>query len=450
MKNQLIEEKKTELASWLLDPDNPKRFLDQPFAILEKKIKENKLEKILYDLELPLAEVLDETHKTGIKVDLKFLEKLSAEMAKSIASLEEKIYKLAGTQFNINSPKQMGEILFTNLKISAEGVHKTKTGQISTDATTLETIKDRHAIVPFLLDYREVFKIRSTYVEPLRELADENGRIHTTFLQTATATGRLSSQNPNLQNIPILSDWGKKLRKAFIAEKGYLLASFDYSQIELRVLASVAGDEKMIEAFKNNLDIHTATAASVYNIPLEKVTPEMRRFAKTLNFGVVYGMGPNAFAQASGLSRAEAAKFIHEYFSDFSDIKRWQEKTIQQARAMGYVENLNGRRRLLENINYPSRRFASEAERMAINMPIQGLAADIIKLAMLAVSRRIKKEKWDARLLLSIHDELIFEVNEKIAEKFSLEIKKEMEGVYKLAVPLKVESVVGGNWAELK
>ena len=301
-----------------------------------------------------------------------------------------------------------------------------------------------------ILKYREIFKLKSTYVEPLRELADKNGRIHTTFVQTGTGTGRLSSQNPNIQNIPITSEWGKQIRAVFIAEAGYKIAAFDYSQIELRVLASVSGDKKMVEAFKKDMDIHRLTASQVYNVPAEKVTPEMRHVAKTLNFGVAYGMGSNAFAQVSGLSVDEARKFIKEYYDDFYEVKLWQEKTIQKARQTGYVENLNGRRRWLPNIANPNRRLASADERMAINMPIQGLAADIIKLAMIKVAAKIKAKKWqkNVRMLLSVHDELVFEIADGIIKDAVELIKSEMENAYKISVPLKVESGYGDNWLD--
>lgn len=436
-----FKDSKIALAKWLLDPDR-EQILSDDLGILEARLTELGLEKIYRDIELPLVEILKEMHVLGIKADLKLLEKLFKEMAKELAGLEEKIYKAADVPpaggFNINSPKQLSEILFEKLKISSQGVFRTKTGAYSTDIGTLTTIKNRHPIVEFILKYREIFKIKSTYIEPIRELADKNGRVHTTFVQTGTATGRLSSQNPNLQNVP------PSVRKVFVAEEGYKFVSFDYSQIELRVLASVADDPKMIEAFQKDMDIHILTASQVFNVDIKKVTKEQRHFAKTLNFGVIYGMGPNAFALQSGLNRAEAEKFIKEYFSDFAEIKRWQEKTINKARQLGYVENLNGRKRWLPNIVSQNRRLASAAERAAINMPIQGLAADIIKLAMLNVPR-----SKDIRLLLSIHDELLFEIKEDLVEKTATKIKEIMESVYKLKAPLKIEVASGYNWGEL-
>ncbi len=450
-------EKKIEIAKWLLDAENQQNLPDD-LDLLEKKIAAEGLDKVYREIELPLTPILDEMHKLGIKVDSKVLDKVAKELNKEIASLEGEIYKIAGSPrlggglpFNLNSPKQLSEVLFEKLKIDAKGVPKRKTGAFSTDAETLDKIKDRHPVVASILKYRELYKMKSTYAEPLLELAkaDKDSRIHTTFLQTVTSTGRLSSKDPNLQNIPIMSEWGKRVREAFVAEKGNSLLSLDYSQIELRVLASVANDEKMIEAFKRGEDIHRLTASQVFNIPLEQITKEQRQMAKTLNFGVIYGMGSDGLARASGMTREESAKFIAEYFADFADIKRWQEKTINKARQTGYVETLNGRKRWLPNIMAGNRRFAAESERMAINMPIQGLAADIIKLAMIRVAEMLKKKKLEnkVRMLLTIHDELIFEVADDMAKEAEELIRPEMEKAYTLTVPLKVDSAIGKNWS---
>ncbi|KKU95188.1 MAG: polymerase protein [Parcubacteria group bacterium GW2011_GWA1_48_11b] len=393
-------DKKIELARWLLNPDHPSAG-EASLSTLEKQLRELGLYKVYSEIELPLVEILDAMQTIGVKVDLNYLARLSKEMDGEIAGLVKNIYKLAGGVVNLNSPKQLSKLLFEKLKISDKGIRKTKTGLRSTDVETLALIRKSHKIVEPILKYREIFKLKSTYVEPLRELADKNGRIHTTFVQTGTGTGRLSSQNPNIQNIPITSEWGK-------------------------------------------------TASQVYNVPAEKVTPEMRHVAKTLNFGVAYGMGPNAFAQVSGLSVEEARKFIKEYYNDFYEVKLWQEKTIQKARQTGCVENLNGRRRWLPNIANPNRRLASADERMAINMPIQGLAADIIKLAMIKVAEKIKTKKWQkqVRMLLSVHDELVFEIADGIIKDAVELIKSEMENAYKISVPLKVESGYGDNWLD--
>lgn len=422
---------KIEIVKWLIDPDK-RQILPDDLTLLETRLNELGLNKVYKEIESPLTEILEEMHKIGIKVDVKLLEKLSKKFLKEISSLEKQIYKKSGAVFNLNSPKQLSEILFEKLKISKERISKTKTGIYSTDVESLATIKNLHPIVDLILKYREIFKIQSTYIEPLRKLADKNQRVHTTFVQTGTATGRLSSKNPNVQNIP------PSVRSVFVAGKGYALVSFDYSQIELRVLASVANDKKMIGAFQKDLDIHKLTASQVFNVDIKKVTKEQRGFAKTLNFGVIYGMGPMAFARSAGLSVAEAEKFIREYFNDFDGIKRWREETVAQARRLGYVENLNCRKRWLPQITSMNKWVAREAERAAINMPIQGLAADIIKLAMIKAA---KTEK--ARMLLSIHDELVFEIDKKVLKDKISEIKKIMESAYNLKVPLKVDVTMG-------
>ncbi|MEK7654061.1 MAG: DNA polymerase [Patescibacteria group bacterium] len=451
------EAKKIELARWLLDPDSPlsqegSEDLAEVLAALERRLEKAGLNKVFREIELPLVSILEEMNQVGVRVDPGYLKKLSGELNKELEKLIKDIYKKAGEEFNLNSPKQLSAILFEKLKINPEGIPKKKTGAYSTDAETLSFIKDRHPIVAPMLRYRELYKLQSTYVMPLQELIAKDGRIHTSFIQTGAATGRLSSQHPNLQNIPVTTEWGKKIRGAFIADKGNSLVSLDYSQIELRVLASVAGDPEMIAAFKKKLDIHRVTASKVFNVPIEEVTKEMRNLAKTLNFGVIYGMGPNAFAHTGNISVEEAKKFISEYFSDFASVKGWQEKMINQAKKDKFVVNLNGRRRLVPGITHPNRRFSSEAERVVTNMPIQGLAADIIKLAMIQTDELVHKKKWQdkVRLLLSIHDELIFEVSDKMVDEVVPEIKKVMEAAYKLKdVELKVDSAVGKNWSEL-
>lgn len=460
------------IAFWLLNPDEDfytAEYLCQKYlhkdplslssekvkkelhAFAAKKLKEYKLEKLFYEVEMPLLSILADMEVSGIKVDIKELKKLDKDLDGKLAVLVKNLHKESGENFNINSPKQVGQILFQKLKISEEGVKKTKGGAISTNIDTLTTIRDRHPIVKHLLEYRELFKLQSTYVRPLQDLADKKQRIHTTYIQTGTSTGRLSSQNPNLQNIPAEGEWAKKVRGVFIPEKGYELAAFDYSQIELRVLASLSGDPKMMEAFNNDMDIHKITAANVFNVTLDKVTPEMRRLAKTLNFGVVYGMGANAFAKTSGLSFAEAKKFIEEYFKDFARIKEWQEEAKTQARTFGYVTNLNGRRRWLLEASSMFRGEAAEAERAAINMPVQGLAADIIKMAMVRVAGEIEKKGWadDVRTLLTIHDELLFEIKEDIIKEASRLIAAAMENAYELEVPIRVTTKIGSSWGEL-
>ncbi len=473
------------LAFWLINPDEKdyspqnlsRRYLREEFGgdfeklrkLAEKKLKEYKLEKLFYEVEMPLVEVLADMELLGIKLDIGHLKKMASQLEKRLEELTKSIYKAAGKTFNINSPKQLADILFKKLRVDSGWVKKTPKGAISTDVETLLALKGRHPVIDYLLEYRELFKLLSTYVRPLPELADKNSRVHTTYLQTGTATGRLSSQNPNLQNIPASAkasagrpasrDWAAELRKSFIPEKGYIFAAFDYSQIELRVLASLSGDPKMIEAFNNDLDIHKLTAANVFNVPLDKVRPEMRQQAKTLNFGVIYGMGANAFAKTSGLSVAEARKFIEEYFHDFRKIREWQDEIKAQAKNYGYVTNLNGRRRwLLQAVSMYSRE-AGEAERAAINMPVQGLAADIMKMAMVKIQEKFSarggsafggKDNQDVRLLLTIHDELLFEIKDSLVKKVAPEISKIMEYAYELEVPIKVGIKTGQNWGELE
>ena len=427
------QEIKNKIANWLLNPDNP---LDNEEGLFSKLKKEG-LENIFNDIELPLVNVLRSMEGLGIKINKNEVKKLLIKYNKELNVLEKKIYKEAGEEFNINSPQQLSKILFEKLDIKPRG-RATKSGLHSTRAEKLQELKEEHSIINLITKYRESFKIKSTYLEPLFKLGD---RVHTTFLQTSTATGRLSSQNPNLQNIPSV------VKKVFIASLGYDLVPLDYSQIELRILAGLSNDPKMLKAFKADQDIHRLTASQVFDIPLDKVTSEERNMAKTLNFGIVYGMGAVAFARSSGLSRKEARHFIEEYFSDFKKIKKWQEEVKEGVRKNGYVENLNGRKRWLPAITSVNRFLASEAERAAINMPIQSLAADIIKLAMIKVHQQYKND--DVRLLLSIHDELLFEIKSDKVNSVVKKITQIMESVYNFPVHLKVDVSVGKNWADL-
>jgi DNA polymerase I len=446
-------EKKQEIASWLLDPD-ARKHSKKTLGDLEHEIKLRGLEKVYREIELPLIPILDDMHDIGIKVDVSGLEGISKELERKLNSLEKSIYKKSGAEFNINSPKQLGEILFNKLNIVSEKIRKTKTGQISTNEEALQLIKNQHAVVPLILEYRELFKLKSTYTDPLGKLADKHGRIHTTFLQMGAATGRLASRNPNMQNIPASGEWAQKIRGAFVSEPGFTLAAFDYSQIELRILSTVSRDENMIQAFRDGKDIHAITAALVYGVKPGEVTKEMRRTAKTLNFGISYGMGATAFGKTSGLSLKDARDFIKKYFEMFPSIKKWQEETLTEARKNKYVENLNGRKRFLSYINNRHNpRLRAEAERIAINMPMQGLSADIIKLAMIKVSKELKKKGWwqrDVRLLLTIHDELIFEIKDMVLKEAMPIIRDLMVKTYKLAVPIEVHASSGKNWGSLR
>ncbi len=461
------------VAFWLINPDEErytgeylcrkylhkefstsKKFLEELKKYAEEKLKEFGLTRLFYKLEMPLLEILADMELNGISADKKKLVDLDKKIGKQLKELTEKIYKEAGSVFNINSPKQLGVILFDKLKIASPSgkLKKTSTGATSTNIETLEALKNEHKIIDLILKYREFFKLQSTYVKPFQELIQKDGKIHTTYLQTGTVTGRLSSENPNMQNIPAGTEPSNEFKRCFEAKKGYEFIAFDYSQVELRVLASLSEDPKMMEAFKKDLDIHRATAAHVNNVPLEEVTPQMRSFAKTLNFGVVYGMGFMSFAKTSGLSVAEAKKFIAEYFSDFKEIKKWQERVKENAKKDCFVSNLNGRRRWLLNIVSNYQFLKSQAEREAINMPVQSLAADILKISMVKVTEYLKEIDWYGKNvvpLLTIHDELLFEVKSDIIKKVKADISKIMENAFKLSVPLKVSVKTGKNWGQM-
>ncbi|MBI3442598.1 MAG: DNA polymerase I [Candidatus Sungbacteria bacterium] len=435
-------------------PDDLRHFFEVA-ASLKTKLAATNAGKIFRDIELPLAPVLADMEDRGILLDQKLLGQIGKKLDRELKKLTADIHGLAGSEFNINSSQQLSHVLFSVLGIGTTGLRKTaKGGVVSTRESELEKLKSEHPIVEKVLDYRELAKLKNTYVDALPELVDpRDNRLHTTFNQTGASTGRLSSSNPNLQNIPILSEYGREVRKAFVADTDFLLVSFDYSQIELRVAAHMAHDEKMIEAFRSGADIHRTTAAVVYHVSLEEVTPQLRRAAKTLNFGVLYGMGQNAFAQATGFSRVEAKRFIDEYFRDFAGVAAFIEHTKEFAREHGYVETLFGRRRYIPEIFSPNFQVRREAERMAINHPIQGTATgDIIKLAMVKMHEwiRAKKHGQDVRMLLQVHDELVFEIAEDRAAKLIPEMKLIMEGVADLDVPLVVDVKAGYNWGEQK
>ncbi len=427
---------------------------DADFTLRLKNKLETQLDKIanlglLKNLEVPLITVLAAMEKNGIKLDKTFLKKINQRLTKKIKNLEKKIYQLAGATFNIASPLQLKKVLFEKLKIDTKGLKKIKTG-LSTAAGELDKLMDRHPLIPLISEFREVSKLQNTYTQTLPKQTDNQNRVHTSFNQTVTATGRLSSSNPNLQNIPIRTELGKEIRKAFIAERGFTLISADYSQIELRVIASLAGDEQMIEAFKQGEDIHARTAASIHKIDIKEVTREQRRAAKEINFGVIYGLGHVGLAQRTGISREEAKTFIDKYFQLHPKIKRWLEETKELAAKNGYVETLLGRRRILSEINSGVPMIRAAAERMAINAPIQGTAADLLKLAMIAIYADLPKVSPSAKMLLTVHDELVLEVSTDEAEKVSRFIKEKMENVYRLKVPIKVDIGIGKNWGECK
>ena len=423
---------------------------------IERAYKEKILSKKVYQLEKELLPVLEEMEKMGIKLDIGFLETLSKKINFKIQELKNKIYKLAGINFNINSSQQLSEILFKKLNISVDGLKKTPGGVISTAAPELYKLKGKHKIIDLILEYRELMKLKTTYIDTLPKLVDESRRIHTSYHQLGTTTGRLSSSEPNLQNIPIRGNWGKDLRRAFIADDGYKLLSVDYSQIELRVAACLAKDKKMIKAFKDNQDIHKITAAEVNNVSLDKVTDNMRFEAKALNFGVLYGMSVVGFSETAGISRERAKKFIDEYMHDFVGIAKYVEKIKKEAKKKGYVETVLGRRRYLPQINSSDFLLRRASERMAINMPVQGTAADIMKVAMVKLAKNLPPE---ARLLLQVHDELVLEVKEDKIKEVAEIVKKSMENVLNEPIFKKVKSIFkihlkadikfGDNWGKI-
>lgn len=418
---------------------------------LEQQFDDLGMHDIYEKMEKPLVPVLRDMQTWGIKIDTAMLAKLLASTNKELEKLEKEIYRLSGTTFNINSPSQLGEVLFNTMGIKGR-VRKTGGGALSTAAPELEKLRDGNPIIDLILEYRELQKLKTTYIEPFPTLVAPDGRIHTTYNQTGTTTGRISSENPNLQNIPTRTELGQEFRKAFIAEDDYEFLSLDYSQIDLRVVAHIAKDEKMIAAFRNGEDIHTRTASEVFDVPPEQVTKEMRRQAKALNFGIIYGMGATGFARSAGVDRNRAREFIDAYFKEFKGVAAYMEATKAQAHRDGYVETLFGRRRVIPEINSTMPQVLAAGERMAINMPIQGTAADIMKLAMIKIYDYLKKNysSDDIRMLLQIHDELVFEVRQGLVTKIAPKLKEIMETVYEFTVPIVVDMKAGENWQEMK
>lgn len=420
-------------------------------ARLAPELSRLDMDKLYYELELPLCGVLAHMEKLGIRTDADNLKELGAEFAVQLEGLMGQIYELAGGEFNINSPKQLGEVLFERLGLSTAGVKKNKTGY-STDADVLDKLSNKHAIVQYILDYRTLAKLQSTYVEGLlKEIRPETGKIHTYFRQTIAATGRLSSQFPNLQNIPIRLEEGRKIRKAFVpSEPGWRILAADYSQIELRVLAHISGDEKLIEAFLQNMDIHTKTAMDVFGVTADQVDANMRRQAKAVNFGIVYGISSYGLSQNLDIGRIEADRFIEQYLATFPGVRAYMDDIIKHAKRDGYVTTLLARRRYLPEINASNYNLRSFAERTAMNTPIQGTAADIIKLAMVKMAERLKEEQLQSRMLLQVHDELVFEVPEEELETMRRLVPEVMESALELSVPLRADVSSGSNWYEAK
>ena len=418
--------------------------------LFNTELEKTHTKKLFEEIEIPLVTVLASMETEGINLDVPFLHSLSKELGDDISQLESRIYEIAGEKFNLASPKQLGDILFDKLKIGGAKQKKTKTGQYATGEEILSYLAKDNEIVSAILDWRSLVKLQNTYVEALPLQVDsKTHRVHTDYMQTVAATGRLSSNNPNLQNIPIRTERGRQIRKAFIArDENHTLLSADYSQIELRIIAALSGEENMIKAFQHGEDIHKSTAAKVFNVPLEEVTKEQRSHAKTVNFGIIYGVSAFGLSNQTSLSRAESAALIEAYYNTYPKLKSYIQEQIENAREKGFVQTILGRRRYLKDINSANAVVRGAAERNAVNAPIQGSAADIIKIAMINIHKRLIAENWKSKMLLQVHDELVFDVHNSEIEKIQPMIKHEMEQAVILSVPLEVEIGIGKDWLE--
>ena len=424
-------------------------YLQRLAPALHAQVQEQKLEDVYEKIDLPLAPVIADIERNGIRVDPKELGKMSQTMEKEIRRLEKEIWKLAGSEFNVNSPTQLAEILFDKLNLQPNA-RRGKAKARSTAADILEELSAQHPLPAKIIEYREIAKLKSTYVDALPKLIHpETGRLHTSFSQTGTATGRLSSSDPNLQNIPIRTELGREIRAAFVAEKGKVFLSADYSQIELRVMAHFSKDPVLVEAFRNGEDIHARTAQEVFGVGPMAQNAEHRRAAKAINFGIIYGLSPFGLAQQLGIEQKEAAKFISAYFTRYCGVKEYLDHILAETRKTGVAKTLFGRIRPIPEINSPQMQLRNFAERTALNSPLQGTAADLIKLAMISIDRRLAEEKFEAKMILQVHDELLFEAPAKERAKLEKMVKEEMEGVHKLAVPIVVEIGSGPNWRDL-
>ena len=414
--------------------------------LLMPKVEADGFAELFHDVEIPLIEVLAAMEINGVRLDVPLLGVMSREFEKEMERISQEIFDLAGESFNINSPQQLGKVLFEKLKLP--GGKRTKTGY-STDVEVLNELSKDFPLPAKVLEYRSLSKLKSTYVDALPQLVNpKTGRIHTSFNQTVTATGRLSSSDPNLQNIPIRSPEGRRIREAFIPEEGTCILSADYSQIELRILAHLSRDSFLVETFQKDLDIHSSTAAEIFHVSPEQVNPEMRRLAKVINFGIIYGMSAFGLAKELGIEPGVAQAYIANYFQKYHGVRDYIDASLEAAREKGYVTTLMNRRRYLPDIRSANRSVRQFAERIAINAPIQGTAADLIKVAMIRIHRRLIQEKRKTELILQIHDELVFEVPEAEMEAVKGMVTEEMEGVMQLVIPLKIEIGVGKNWAE--
>jgi len=463
--NELAE---TAIALWILNSSMSDPTLEDIYTytkantfapargIIMRELAQTGLENILRDIEKPLIPIIAEMQKVGVKIDLEKLAELSAEYHTDVTALEKQIYAAAGQEFNINSPKQMAEVLFDTMQLTYKGMRKTSTGKYSTKEEVLDKLAEEHPIAGQILEYRELQKLLSTYIDSLPNQVAADGRIHAQFLQASTTTGRFSSKNPNLQNIPVGTERGKKIREAFIADEGRVLMSFDYSQIELRIAAFLSGDEKLITAFKNGEDIHTAVAAEVFGVKPSEVDKEQRRRAKVINFGILYGMGVSALQKNLGTDRKTAQEFYNRYFESYPGLATYIEHVKKETAERGYTETLFGRRRYFEGFQSPLPFIRAAAERMAINAPIQGTQADVIKIAMARIDEFLKKSGLSdrVRLILQIHDEVIYEVDKDIADQVPAKFRTIMAEVLTLTqtkgVPILTECAIGPSWGDMK
>ena len=420
----------------------------QLYELFAPQLKKENLEELFYKVEMPLMEVLAKMELVGVSLDEEWLKQESIDLENDLKNLETKIFELSGEEFNMNSPRQLGEVLFEKLQLDPKA-KKTKTGQYATSEDVLQKLASKHEIIQYILEYRTYQKLKSTYVDALpSQIEKTDNRVHTNFSQTTAATGRLASVNPNLQNIPIRTLRGQQIRGAFVSAKGKKIISADYSQIELRLIAEISGEDNMIKAFQKGEDIHASTAAKLFNIPLEEVTKTQRSQAKTVNFGIIYGQGAFALAEQTGLSRTEAKQLIDSYYETYPKLKAFMAEQVNKARELGYVETILGRKRHLKDINSNNFVVKGHAERNAVNAPIQGSAADIIKIAMIKIDEVFEKENIQTKMLLQVHDELLFEAPEEEVEKVTQLIKTEMESALETKVPLLVEVGTGNNWLE--
>ena len=455
----------TTLAAYLADPDSNDYSMSrlctqygvpEGNSVQEKSITVAALNDILYDnihetgsatvltdIEIPLATVLVAMEREGVKLDIDGIKAFGETISEKADKISREIYEYAGYEFNIGSPKQLGSVLFEKLMLPS--AKKTKTGY-STNAEVLENLMDKHPIIPLITEYRALTKLQNTYVTGLMKVVGEDGRVHSTFKQTETRTGRISSAEPNIQNIPVRTPLGREMRRFFTAKDGYLLVDADYSQIELRVLAHISGDEIMKKAFLDGVDIHTVTASQVFNQPIEWVTPDLRSKAKAVNFGIVYGIGAFSLSKDIGVSMTKASEYIRAYLAKYSGIAHYMEQTVAKAKHDGYVETMFGRRRYIKELAAKNKNLQAFGERVAKNTPIQGTAADIIKIAMIRVYNRLRESKLDAKLILQVHDELIVEAKEDCADKVAALLKEEMENAVKLTVPMTVDVNIGKTW----